>query len=94
MWRFQRDVSGTEAGSMQRAEIIVDAGSPEQAAVEAWLERWRSRLPFVSDNEGCGCCVHIYRVEAPPDALGELPPDVFAASEWSGIPYPSGNAPE
>ena len=70
---------------MRRATICVDAGAPEQAAVEAWLTRWRSRLPFVSDNEGCGCCVDIYRVEAPPAALAELPPAVFASSEWSGI---------
>jgi hypothetical protein len=27
----------------------------------------------------------IYRVEAPQEALDELPPEVFAASEWSGI---------
>jgi hypothetical protein len=42
-------------------------------------------MPFVSENEGCGCCVHIYRVEAPQEALDELPSVVFAASEWSGI---------
>ena len=70
---------------MLRATICVDVGVPEQAAVDAWLERWRSRLPFVSDNEGCGCCVDIYRVEAPQQALDELPPVVFASSEWSGI---------
>ncbi|VTR97816.1 hypothetical protein [Tuwongella immobilis] len=69
---------------MQRATICVDVGIPEQAAVMAWLDRWRSSLAFVSDNEGCGCCVDIYRVEAPPEALAELPPAVFAISEWSG----------
>jgi hypothetical protein len=62
----------------------VDVGVPEQAAVNAWLTRWRPRLPFVSANEGCGCCVDLYRVEAPQEALDELPPLVFAASEWSG----------
>jgi hypothetical protein len=34
--------------------------------------------------EGCGCCVDLYRVEAPQGALDELPPVVFASSEWSG----------
>ena len=67
----------------------MDAGVPEQAAVDAWLERWRPRLPFVSDNEGCGCCVDIYNVEAPPEALAELPPAVFASSEWAGIQTPN-----
>jgi hypothetical protein len=68
---------------MPRATICVDSGVPEQALVEAWLSRWRDRLPFVSPDEGCGCCVHIYRVEAPQVALDELPPTVFASSEWS-----------
>jgi hypothetical protein len=70
---------------MPRATICVDVEVPEQAAVDAWLERWRPRLPFVSDNEGCGCCVDLYRVEAHQEALDELPPAVFAASEWSGM---------
>jgi hypothetical protein len=70
---------------MPRATICVDVGTPEQVAVAAWLERWGSRLPFVSDNEGCGCCVDLYRVQAPPEALHELPAAVFAASEWSGF---------
>lgn len=69
---------------MPKATICVDAGAPEQAAVETWLNRWRTRLVFVSENEGCGCCVDIYRVEAPQLALDELPPVVFASSEWSG----------
>jgi hypothetical protein len=68
---------------MPRATICVDSGVPEQAVVEAWLCRWRNRLAFLSENEGCGCCVHMYRVEAPREALDELPPIVFASSEWS-----------
>jgi hypothetical protein len=69
---------------MPRATICVDSGTPEQVVVDAWLERWRKRAVFVSDNEGCGCCVHIYRVEASREALDELPP-VFASSEWSPL---------
>jgi hypothetical protein len=72
---------------MSKATICVDVGTPEQAAVDAWLERWRSRLPFVSENEGCGCCVDLYRVEAPQEALDELPASVSAASEWSGLKH-------
>jgi hypothetical protein len=70
---------------MPRATICVDVDTPEQAAVAAWIERWRPQLPFASENEGCGCCVDIYRVEAPKDALDELPRAVFASSEWSDL---------
>jgi hypothetical protein len=70
---------------MPRATICVDVGVPEQDIVHAWLAKWSSRVAFVSENEGCGCCVDLYRVDAPQEALDELPPIVFAASEWSGI---------
>ncbi|HZU37632.1 MAG TPA: hypothetical protein VFA18_17055 [Gemmataceae bacterium] len=51
--------------------------------MDAWLERWGDSLPFLPANEGCGCCVDIYRVDAPPEALEQLPPSVFTASDWS-----------
>ena len=70
---------------MPKATICVDVGVLDQAAGAAWLERWRTRLPFVSESEGCGCCLDLYRVEAPREALDGLPPQMFAASEWSGI---------
>jgi len=68
-----------------RATVCVDVGTPEQAAVDDWLERWRPRLPFAAENEGRGCCVDLYRVDAPREALDELPPAVSCASQWSGI---------
>jgi hypothetical protein len=68
---------------MPKATICVDVGVHEQAIVEAWLKRWHAALPFLSENEGCGCCVDIYRVDAPQEALDELPPIVFASSDWS-----------
>ena len=68
---------------MPRATICVDAGTPEQDIVEDWLERWRGQFSFVSENEGCGCCIHLWRVEAPRKVLDELPLAVFVSSEWS-----------
>ena len=44
----------------------------EVAAVNAWFQRWGPRIRC-SDNGGCGCCVDIWNVEAPPEALTELP---------------------
>lgn len=70
---------------MPRATICVDAGAQEQVLVDEWFERWRDRLPFASDNEGCGCCVDLYRVDAPQEALEELPANVLIASEWSSV---------
>ena len=70
---------------MPKATICVDVDTPEQLAVDQWLKRWQALVPFVSENEGCGCCVDLYRVDAPKEALDELPSNVFCSDEWSGI---------
>jgi hypothetical protein len=36
--------------------------------IEQWLATWQSRLNYVSNNEGCGCCVDIYNIEGPQEA--------------------------
>jgi len=70
-----------------RATICVDVShKDESAAVEAWLNRWREQLAFVSENTGCGCCVDMWDVEGPDDAISAIPSSVRAASDWAGIP--------
>ena len=67
-----------------RATICVEAdAAEEQALIEAWFTRWRSRLPYCSDNEGCGCCVDMWDVEGPIEAIGELPEQLLAMSAWA-----------
>ena len=47
---------------------IVDVHQPdEEAAFHGWLTRNRDRVLAISDNGGCGCCVHIFRLELPDD---------------------------
>lgn len=68
-----------------RATICVDVNhEAERAAVEAWFERWRDRLAFASDNEGCGWCVDMWNVDGPSDAIAEIPAAVRAASDLAG----------
>ncbi len=55
----------------------------EVTALEDGLERWQDRLTFVSDEQGCGCCVSIFDVEGPRDAIDAIPPFLCASSEWS-----------
>lgn len=67
---------------MPKATIIVAVDDPaEAAAIEAWFSRWKEKLAFVSDNQGCGCCVDIWEVQGPPEAFDELPPQTYAGSE-------------
>ena len=67
-----------------RATIIADVSAPaEVAAAEQWLARWREALASCPEDLGCGCCVHIWDVDAPEAALAELPAALRAESDWS-----------
>jgi hypothetical protein len=58
---------------MRQATICVEVDDDEECRiVEAWLNRWSAKIRC-SDNQGCGCCVDIWQVEAPQEALNELP---------------------
>ena len=66
-----------------RATICVAVDQPgEVAAAEAWLERWRGRLAHLSEDYGCGCCVRLYDVDGPPEAIAALPASIRAESDW------------
>jgi hypothetical protein len=51
----------------------------EVAAVNAWFQRWGPKLAL-SDNQGCGCCVDIWDVEAPTEAFADLLPRMVVMS--------------
>ncbi len=68
---------------MPRATICVRTDDPaEVTAVENWLAQWKDQLSYLSDNYGCGCCVELYDVEGPTEAIGSLPPEVVCESDW------------
>jgi hypothetical protein len=63
---------------MVRATICACTDSENEVALlMIWLENWRNRLVYLSENQGCGCCVHIYDVEGPQEAIDALPPRAF-----------------
>lgn len=68
---------------LRRATICVVYDNPaEVRAARAWLDQHRPELSFVSDDEGCGCCVSMWRVEGPAEILDTLPADIRADSDW------------
>ena len=71
---------------MMRATICVDVNrADDRAAVEAWFERWRSSLSVLSENEGCGCCVDIWNVDGPEEAIAAIPETLHAVSDWAPL---------
>ena len=70
-----------------RATIVVSTDQPrEAAAVEAWFAVWGAHLAHRSDDQGCGCCVHIWDVDGPVEAIAALPPAVRGESDWIDAP--------
>ncbi len=74
----------------RRATLIVDVHrDPDgRARLDAWFARWEAELSHRSDNLGCGCCVDIFEVAAPDDALAELPGHLLGGGDWSDPPPP------
>ena len=59
-------------------KVVVDVDDAEEVeAFSSWLERWRERVEL-SDDSGCGCCVHIWEIRGPVEAKAELAPSLIA----------------
>lgn len=64
-----------------KVTLCIDVNQADHvAAVERWRQAWGSRVQFSPDNQGCGCCVDIWEVEAPDEAIVELPPSVLTST--------------
>jgi hypothetical protein len=66
---------------MMKVTLCVDVHDPEDvAALERWRQAWGARVQFSEQNQGCGCCVDIWDVEAPEEAVAELPETLLSTS--------------
>ena len=41
-----------------------------------WLKQWRKKLDYVSENQGCGCCVNIWVIRGDQAIIDTLPPAI------------------
>ena len=57
--------------------------TPRIAAFEAWRAQWKDRLSHLSNDIGCGCCIHLYNVEGSEEALAALPRGLRISNGWS-----------
>lgn len=57
---------------------VDNVGEVDEA--EAWLERNRAALSYVSEMNGCGCCVHAWEVAGPQHVLDTLPSHLRAVT--------------
>ena len=67
----QRYVSQT-GNQMPEWEVVVDVNvERETTTFSNWLARWREQV-VLSENQGCGCCVDIWRISGPDEAKLEI----------------------
>jgi hypothetical protein len=57
----------------------------EVDALYAWIDKWKDFLSHLSGNQGCGCCVDMYDVEGPAEAIDDIPSTLLCGSEWAGV---------
>ncbi len=58
---------------LEQATVSVTVDNEaEVLAINKWFQRWGKTLRC-SDNQGCGCCLDMWEVEAPSEALDDLP---------------------
>lgn len=63
--------------------IVITDNKDEVVAVKEWFARWKDKLRSVSENQGCGCCVSVWKVEGKLDAFLELPASVLSEESWA-----------
>jgi hypothetical protein len=67
-----------------RASICAVTDNPgEVDLAESWLDQNKARLTFVSDMNGCGCCVFLWDIEGPSEVVDTLPTQLASSSEWT-----------
>jgi hypothetical protein len=77
-------IVGMDEPKTSRASICMFVGSEEAFdAGYRWLRENRSRLGFISENLGCGCCVDHFDLEGPPEVLATIPDAVRSNSLWA-----------
>ena len=62
---------------IKKKEVIVIAENDNQDLLYAWIKKNRDKLKFVSDDEGCGCCVSIFRIEGEESLLATFPEEIL-----------------
>lgn len=55
----------------------------EAKIAETWLQENASSLTFVSEMNGCGCCVLSWDIEGPEAVVETLPKHLSASSSWA-----------
>lgn len=69
---------------MHRATVCLWSESMEEKVeFTAWSHVWRKKMSLVSQDYGCGCCIHLFDLEGPKEAIDALPQELLTISAWT-----------
>lgn len=75
---------------MHRATVCLWSESiEEKVEFTTWLTAWKRKMSYVSPDYGCGCCIHLFDLAGPKEAIDALPDELLTVSDWTehGIPH-------
>ena len=55
----------------------------EKVEFTTWLNVWKKKMTLVSPDYGCGCCIHLFDLEGPKEAIDAIPESLLTVSEWT-----------
>ena len=61
--------------------LVDNAGEVDEA--EHWLVQYREQLTYVSEMNGCGCCVFFWDIQGPKEIIDTLPLQLSAGGTWA-----------
>jgi hypothetical protein len=77
-------LESSPAPEHQRATVCLWSESiEEKVEFTTWLNVWKKKLSFVSPDYGCGCCIHLFDLEGPAEAIDALPEQLLTVSDWT-----------
>jgi hypothetical protein len=72
------------ASAMHRATVCLWSDSiEEKVEFTAWQTAWKRKMKYVSQDYGCGCCIHLFDLEGPKEAIAAIPQDLLTVSAWT-----------
>lgn len=62
----------TIGAGFETARVCIEVDQPKKiTAWQEWRNEWGTQLTIL-ESSGCGCCVEVYRIAAPPEAIEHL----------------------
>ena len=79
----ERTLQSSPTHDRHRATVCLWSESLEEKVdFTLWLNVWKKMMSFVSADYGGGCCIHLFDVEGPKEAIDAIPTQLLTVPAW------------